>query len=169
MKRKSQAHETLSLLMARDGVPSVIVVDGSKEQVEGEFRRKCRQAGAHVRQTEPYTPWSQAAEGAIRELKKGVGREMVRSKAPKCLWDHCIEREAYVRSNTAHNVFGLDGQVPETMVSGETSDITTFAEFAWYEWVKFRDTAVSFPEDQVILGRDLGPAIDIGPAYTRRF
>ena len=36
---------------------------------------------AHVRQTESDTPWSQAVEGAIRELKKGVGREMVRTKA----------------------------------------------------------------------------------------
>jgi Reverse transcriptase (RNA-dependent DNA polymerase) len=168
MKKKSEAHETLSLLFARDGVPSTMIMDGAREQVMGDFRKKCREAGTYVRQTEPHTPFSNAAESAIRELKKAVGRQMVRSKAPKVLWDHCVEREAYVRSNTVHDVYALDTQVPETIVSGETSDISTFAEFAWYEWVKFRDTAVSFPEDTMLLGRDLGPAIDIGPAHTRK-
>jgi hypothetical protein len=93
---------------------------------------------------------------------------MVRSKAPKRLWDHCVERQAYIRSCTANDVYALNGQVPETIVSGETADISAIAEFQWYEWVKFRDTSVSFPEDAMILGRDLGPAIDIGPAHTRK-
>lgn len=168
MKKKSEAHETLSLLHARDGVPNVMIMDGAPEQTMGEFRRKCRQADCHVRTTEPHTPWSNAAEGGIRELKKGTGREMVRSKCPKRLWDDCLEREAYIRSNTAHDIYELNGEVPETIVSGETSDISTFAEYQWYQWVKFRDTAVSFPQDKVVLGRDLGPAIDIGPAMTRK-
>jgi hypothetical protein len=80
-----------------------MIMDGAKEQVMGMFRRKCRETGIQVKQTERYTPWSNAAEAAIRELKKGVGRQMVRLKAPtKRLWDNCLEREAYVRSLTAH-------------------------------------------------------------------
>ena len=145
-----------------------MIMDGARELVMGDFRRKCRQAGVHVRQTEPHTPFSNAAESAIRELKKGVARQMVATKAPKVLWDHCVEREAMIRSNTAHAMYQLNGQVPETMVNGETPAITTIAEFGWCEWVKFRDTAISFPEDPIVLGRDLGPAIDIGPAYTRK-
>ena len=54
------------------------------------------------------------------------------------------------------------------MVSGETADISPFAEYKWYEWVMFRDTSVSFPEDYMVRGRDLGPAIDIGPAMSRK-
>ena len=96
MKKKSEAHEALSLLHQREGVPNVMVMDGSKEQLLGKFHHKCRQAGSHVKQTEPYTPWSNAAEGAIREVKRGAGREMVRSRAPKRLWDDCLEREALV-------------------------------------------------------------------------
>ena len=168
MAKKSQAHEGLSLLLQREGAPNTMIMDGAKEQVMGMFRRKCREAGVHVKQTEPYTPWSNAAESAIRELKKGVGRQMVRSKAPKRLWDDCLEREAYVRSLTAHDIYRLDGQVPETLVSGETADISPFATFKWYEWVLFRDTSVTYPDDTMILGRDLGPAIDIGPAMTRK-
>ena len=32
----------------------------------------------------------------------------------------------------------------------------------------FRDTSIKFPEDNMVLGRDLGPAIDIGPAMARK-
>ena len=168
MRLKSEAHEGLSLLFQREGVPNVMIMDGALEQVRGTFRKKCREAGVHVKQTEPHTPWSNAAEAAIRELKKGVGRQMVRSGAPKRLWDDCLEREAYVRSLTAHDIFKLNGQVPETIVRGETADISPFALFGWYEWEMFRDTSVSYPEIPMVLGRDLGPAIDIGPAMTRK-
>ena len=82
MKTKSEAHDGLSLLFQREGVPNVMIMDGALEQVQGTFRKKCREAGVHVKQTEPHTPWSNAAEAAIRELKKGVGRQMVRSGAP---------------------------------------------------------------------------------------
>ena len=168
MRKKSQAHEGLSLMFQREGVPNTLIMDNAKEQLLGEFRRKCREVGARVKQTEPYSPWSNAAEAAIRELKRGVGRQMVRSKAPKRLWDHCLEREAYVRSLTAHDQFRLNGQVPETVVKGDTADISAIALFGWYEWVMFRDTSATYPDDKMVLGRDLGPAIDIGPAMTRK-
>jgi hypothetical protein len=105
----------------------------------GMFRRECQKAGIRVRLTEPYTPWSNAAEAAICELKKGAGRQMVRLKAPKRLWDDCLEQKAYVRSHIAHEIHRLDGQVPETLVSGETADISPLAAFKWYEWVLFQD------------------------------
>jgi hypothetical protein len=47
-------------------------------------------------------------------------------------------------------------------------DISTIAEYACYEWVKFRDTSAKFPVSKIQLGRDLGAAIDIGPATTRK-
>ena len=62
----------------------------------------------------------------------------------------------------------LNGEVPETIMSGKTSDISQFCEFEWYDWVYFRDSAVSFPEDKLVLGRYLGPSIDIGPALTAK-
>jgi hypothetical protein len=46
-------------------------------------------------------------------------------------------------------------------------DISTIAEYTWYEWVKFRDTAAKFPVSKIQLGRYLGAATDIGPAMTR--
>ena len=146
----------------------MMVMDIAREQVKGEFRRKNNEVRTHVRQTEPQSQFSNATEGAIRELKKGFGRDMVREQSPKVLWDHCLERQLHIRSNTAHNIYGLDGQVPETMVSRETADISPLAEYKWYEWVMIRDTSVSLSEDYMVLGRYLGPALDIGPFMTRK-
>ena len=73
MRKKSEAHEGLSLMFQREGVPNTLIMDGAKEQLLGKFRKKCRDAGARIKQTEPYSPWSNAAESAIRELKRGVG------------------------------------------------------------------------------------------------
>ena len=139
-------------------------MDGAKEQVIGIFRRKCQEAGIWVKQTKLYTPWSNAAEAEIRKLKKGAGQHMVRSKAPKRLWDNCLERVAYARSLTAHAINRLNRQVPETPLSGETADIAPFAEFKWYKWVLFQYTSVTYPDDTMVLGCALGPAIDIVPA-----
>ena len=65
MAKKSDAHETLSLLFAQEGVPSTLVMDGAREQVMGEFRHKARQGDFHVKQTEPFSLWQNAAEGTI--------------------------------------------------------------------------------------------------------
>jgi hypothetical protein len=73
---------------------------------------------------------------------------MVRSGAPKRLWDDCLVREAYVRSSTALDIFSLEGEVPDTIVKGQTSDISPLAEYAWYEWAKFRDTGQSLPDSK---------------------
>jgi hypothetical protein len=72
-----------------------------------------------------------------------------------------------VRSHTSLDIYRLEGQVPERKVKGKIGDISTIAEYAWYEWVKFRDTAAKFHVSKIQLGRDLGAAIDIGPSMTR--
>jgi hypothetical protein len=63
----------------------------------------------------------------VRELKKGVGRQMIRSVCPKQFWDDCLVIEAYSRSHSALVIFGLEGQVPERKVKGEPADISTIA------------------------------------------
>jgi hypothetical protein len=100
MKKESEAHEALSLLFHRDGFPHVMVMDGAKAQVEGGLRRKLRDAGCHINHTEPHTQSSNTGE---------VGRQMLRSGCPKQFWDDCITREAYVRSHTSMDIFGLEG------------------------------------------------------------
>ena len=53
MLKKAQAHEGLSLLFKIDGVPRKLVIDGSKEQTEGKFYQKKRQANCWIKQVKP--------------------------------------------------------------------------------------------------------------------
>jgi hypothetical protein len=168
MKRKGDAHEALSLLFKQDGVPHEMILDDSKEQTQGNFKRKLNEANCHMKMTEPYSPWQQAAEGCIRELKRGVSRKMLKTGSPKRLWDHCIELEGLIRSHTANDIFSTGGEVPETIMKGGTADISQICEFGWYDWVMFRDTIAAFPDDKLVLGRYLGPATDVGSAMTAK-
>jgi hypothetical protein len=133
MTRKGEAHETLSLVFHRDGVPPTMIFDGSKEQTTADFKRKLREADCHGRQTEPYSPWQQAAEGCIRELKRGTSRKMIKTGSPKTLWDHCLELEALIRSSTSNDIYMTNGEVPETIMTGSTADISHISEFGWYD------------------------------------
>jgi hypothetical protein len=138
MKLKSDAVDALDLLLHREGAPQALIMDGSKEQTLGPFKKKAQQAGIHIKQTEPYSPWQNAAEGAIRELKRGAGRKMVRAGAPKPFWADAIEFEAYVQSHTCWPIYELQGETPETVLSVETADISLFCELSFYEWIWFR-------------------------------
>ena len=53
MAKKGDGHEALYLLFQRYGVPPKMIVDGSKEQNLGDFKRKVEEAGCHLRQMEP--------------------------------------------------------------------------------------------------------------------
>jgi hypothetical protein len=66
VKLKSELHEGLSLLFKRDGVPPKIIADGLIEQTKGISQKKMREADCWRKQTEPYSPWQNAAAGVIR-------------------------------------------------------------------------------------------------------
>jgi hypothetical protein len=156
------------MLFHEVGVPERMIMDGSKEQTQGEFRRKLRDAGCMVHQTEPYTPWSDRAELAIRELKRKTRRQMIASHCPKRLWDDCMELITDINSHTVHENFGQDGQTPQALISGCTPDISTLAEFQWFEWVKWFDENANFPADREVYARYLGPSRSVGSLMTSK-
>jgi hypothetical protein len=135
----------------------------------GDFGQLARDAGCKVVQVEPYTPHSNQAEVAIPELKKSTRRRMVMTKSPKRgLWDDCVELEAEIKSHTALTRYHHQGQVPATLLTGETSDISRIAEFGWYQWIYWFDQKAAFPDPKKTLGRYLGPTQDVGPALTAK-
>ena len=46
---------------------------------------------------------------------------------------------------------------------GGTSDISEFCEHGIYDWVLFRYNPIQYPEKNPVLGRYLGPGIDVVP------
>jgi hypothetical protein len=123
------AHHTLDDFFHRYGVPTNLISDNAKELTQGEFARKARQAQCPIDLTDTYSPWQTRAESEIRELKRLSGRWMAKKKSPMVLWDFCLILASLVRSNIAHNINQLKGQVPETITKGRTSDISHICEF----------------------------------------
>ena len=66
------------------------------------------------------------------------------------------------------NVFEFIGEVPRTVMRGETANITHLCEFGWYDWVYCRDNAATYPNGKWVLGRFLRPSTDIGPALCAK-
>ena len=87
MKKKSEAIEELTLMFRSDGVPNNMIVDGSMEQTQGGFKKKCREVDYRLKQLEPPSQWGNAAESFIRELKRASARKVLKKKIPKVLWD----------------------------------------------------------------------------------
>ena len=164
MPSKKNAHESLDVFFKRVGIPAVMIPDNAKELTQGEFKRKCQRAQCPIHPIEAYTPNANIAEDAIRELKRHYRRIMIETGAPEVLWDYCIEWCAHVRSHTALNLTDLDGQVPATKMTGDTSDISFICEFGFYDWVWFISPHEKDENGIKRLGRYLGPAINVGDA-----
>ena len=49
---------------------------------------------------------------------------------------------------------------------GGTYDTSRFCDHGFYDWVMFRGKRIKFPDENPVLGRYLGPAIDVGLAMT---
>jgi hypothetical protein len=71
------------------------------------------------------------------------------------------------RSCTALNIRELDGQVPNTVLTGDTTDISHITEFDWYEFVWFIDKESKTLEVKR-LGRYCGPSFDVADAICQR-
>ena len=168
MNAKSQVGDALKLLCQRDGVPPTLIFDNSLEQLKSTSQKVCKEFGIKRKTIEPHSPWQNYAEGVIRELKRGAIRKQALTGSPAKLWDHVLELEAYIRSFTVRDNFANQGQVPETIMFGETPDISPFIECGWYDFVWYWDNQATFPKPKEQLGRWLGPSLDVGPAMSAK-
>ncbi len=71
-----------------------------------------------------------------------------------------------LRSHTALDIHELHGQVPNTVMTRQTPDISNLYEYEWFQWVMYYDPPRSYPDDKIQLGRYLGPAIDVSSSMT---
>ena len=78
---------------------------------------------------------------------------MLKSGCPKPLWDHFIELESLIRSHTALDIYVLEGQVPETVMSSQTGYISSLCEVEWFECVMFFQPKETYPDDKMFIGR----------------
>ena len=104
---------TQLLLFEWDDIPPACISHNVNDMIKGKFYQKLKVIACQQKQLKPYTPWSNAAEGEIKELEKGAGCKLLQSRASKCLWDDCLELEAYIRSNTTYDTYKIDDRYPK--------------------------------------------------------
>jgi hypothetical protein len=164
MSSKSDTADTLLSLIHHVGIPSAIHSDDAKEITQGKFRKLCNEYEIPVTTTEPYSPWQNRAEGAIRELKRHAHRKMKARNVPQKLWDFCCRWSCDVRSKTVSNNFMLEGRTPYEIVLGTTPDISSLIDYDFYEPVWYYDEVSTFPAPKRLLARWLGEAHSVGQA-----
>ena len=144
------------------GVPLHLICDQAREQVRGDARILCNEAGCHVVELEKGTPAANRVERAIKILKDGVKRDMFDNDSPLTLWYYCVERRADIINSTVRSNHLLQNQTPHTKLSGQPTDISRLCEFGWYDWVVYWQEGEAFPFNHQKLDRVLGPAKGAG-------
>ena len=166
MRSQSEFNTALHWFCKDVGVPSTLVMDGHKAQVNLDSKRFCHQIGTIMRVLEEGTPWANRAELYIGLLKESVRKDLRMSNAPMVLWDYCLERRANIHNVLPRPLFQNNGATPHEATFGEQGDISNLCQFAWYQWVYYR-TPGSFPEGKERLGRVLGPTKNEGSEMSQ--
>ena len=159
MATKSMAGSALQAFADDVGIPNELVVDGAGEQVgpKSEFMKTVNFLRCRLKRTEPYSPWQNNAETAIRELKKRWKNRMSTKKIPKRLWDFGLVYESEIMSRTAR---GEDKRTGIERITGDTPDISEWLDFDFYDPVWFWDHPGA--DDNPQIGRWLGVAHRVG-------
>ena len=129
------------------------------------MRREANKAQMPVRPIEAYKPNQNLTEVSIRETRRIFERAMVKKNTPMVLWDRCFVWSSDVRRKVAWNIRKLNGQTPETIMTGDSDDISQMAEFGWYDWLWYHHPKTN--EENVTkrrLGRYIGASWNSGAA-----
>jgi hypothetical protein len=153
MRNKGQAGDALLDLIRDVGIPSELMTDDAREITGGKWKQVVTDYQVRQNLAEPYSQFQNRAEGAIRELKRGVNRAMQKVNAPKRLWDFCAEHQAEIRSLTASDLYQLNGRTPYEIVTGNTPDISEYLQYRWYDPVWYYNQIEQFPNDRRLIGR----------------
>ena len=68
--------------------------------------------------------------------------------------------------NTELDIYGIEGQVTETAITGQNADIRNIFEYEWFQSVMYYQPKEGYPNDNMAMGQYLGPSIDVNNAMT---
>ena len=161
LRSKKETHLSLDRLVDTVGIPNKVFSDGAREEVgvKSKFVSRLRELHITAHQSEPYSQWQNRAENSIGKLKARWKRRMVRRRVPSKLWDYGLVYESEIMSRLAS---GRDGRTGFERLTGDTCDISEWADFEFYDLVWYWDAP--FTEDNPKIGRWLGVSHRIGSA-----
>ena len=129
-------------------------MDPAREQVRGETLKFCQELDCEIIGTEHGIPCKRA-EAVICLFKHRITRRMYDSDSPAVFWCYCGKREAKVMNATIKESpvfkYMCQGQVPESVMTGQPTDISAISAFSWWEPVMYKKEGESFPFSPFIL------------------
>ena len=143
MDSKSKAGEALREFTKEFGVPDRLIFDGSGEQTgkNTEFMKQIRKNDIDYHVIEPERHNQNPAEGVIRELRRKWFRIMIRKRVPRRFWDYGARWVAEIMQRTATSAGRMDDAIPIELVTGDTTDISEYLDFGFYDKVSYRENA----------------------------
>ena len=166
LRKKREAGHGLKSFILENGAMKTLITDNAKEEgKQGAHDTLWNQLVddfmiQHLT-TAPYSQFQNRAESEIREIKRGTWKFLRLKKAPKRLWCFCSMWYAGVRRLTALDIYRLEGRTPAENRLGNTPDISEYAQFDWYDFVKYNDDGTD-DNQKIKYGRVLGPCTTSG-------
>ena len=81
------------------------------------------------------------AKGVIRELRKKWYCEMIHTCSPRGLYCYGYLYVAKIMQLRYRTAGKLQGKTPLELLTGETSDISKYLDFGWYDRVWYKEDA----------------------------
>ena len=110
---------------------------------------------------------------AIHPWSNAFKRERSIRKVPVGNWSNLELQRDFGMADwnlnpTVHCIYKWDGEIPESIMSGEMSGISQFFEFAWFKWLIFWYKIAAYPDNHFGLGRYWEPTIDVGMTMSAK-
>ena len=118
MDKEANASDALIELIQHVGFLSALLTNGAKALILGEWKQVTKKYHIKTSETEPYSPWQNRVEAAIRKLKCHTLRLMHKSGCPKRLWDYCCILITKIKNLSSNNYYTSKGRTPHEIVCG---------------------------------------------------
>ena len=143
MDTKSKAGDALRTFCREFGVPTKLIVDGSREQTgkHTEFMRQIRTNDIELQIAEAGLHNQSPAEGVVREVRRRWYRTMFKKRVPKEFWDYGMRWVCETMQRTYVRGHRINGCVPLQALTGETIDISEYLDFGFYDRVWYHENA----------------------------
>lgn len=165
LRRESQVPGAYIDFCKEVGAPNELLTDNSKVQSGRKFQEINRKNKTDHNYTTPHCQNQNLAERKIQDVKHKAIMLLYSSDAPLSFWCFAVKYIVDCLNHTAKQ--SLNWQVPQTLRSSNTVDISVFRFYFWQP-IEFLSPKIKFPGCKWQKGRFVGIAWNHGDPFTYR-
>ena len=165
MKSDKQFVNTLEDIIRKRGAPNKLISDRAQVEISKKVLDILRALFIDNWQSEPHHQHQNPAERRYQTVKRITNTIMDRTGSPPYTWLLAMEYVCFVLNHTASAA--LNYEVPLSLLTGSTTDISPLTCFKWWEPVYYKLDDSDFPsESRELKGHWVGFAESVGHAMT---